>query len=652
MDQNLKHNFQSNFQEEAKSVLEELFEYFPDPIFMYDNNDYLLYANKTCSECHDIPRSNLIGKHITEIFSKDVAELYIEEHKIVKDSLKEKISEYEIEGEDGNAIITYNYVKPFITKENKILGVIGISRNITDLKKLEAIRRNQDKNLKLANDILMNAPDLIFFVDKENKYQLANKKFVQMVNLPLEEILGKTNSELYEPKIANMFDKFNKQVCEKLQEISHESDMIMNDKRVIVKTNKRPFFDDNNVFQGIIGIGREITKERLLEERYFANQRIESLAYLANTFSHDFNNLLGAVSGYTDILLEKETNPEKKLYLERIVATIHKADELTKQIMYLSDFGKINNEFIEINEILTEIVSMARHSTSQNIQFNIELEKKLFPISGDYNQIFQVLMNIITNAVESMPEGGKISIKTKNQEINLEKSEFVMIEITDMGIGISKEDLTKIFDPFFSTKGPTVKHSVRGLGLSMVHRIIQNHNGTIEVISVVDQGTTFRIYLPKNLTLPASPSSKSTQTLKKKTSKTLVKKRKKSKTGTKKRKLVLVIEDNSDLLEIMKIRFDKEKINGLYTEYPLEGIELFKKHRNNIDLVVLDYIMPEMTGLEVYSILKEIQKDVKVVLVTGYAKNAIKSKDIGILEIMSKPLNYDSFLSKITAIMN
>lgn len=294
-----------------------------------------------------------------------------------------------------------------------------------------------------------------------------------------------------------------------------------------------------------------------------------------------------------------------------------------------------------------KIISIIRHSSSNFIDFELNLDKNLFSISGDYNQIFQVLMNILTNAVESMPIGGKIKINTKIQIINLEKSEFIRIEIADQGVGIAKDDLAKIFDPFFTTKRPTDKQFIRGLGLSMVHRIVQNHNGMIEVVCNEDLGTTFKIYLPKgsktisttttNIDVPIKPK---VHTKKKKSTKTKIKKN-----------LILVIEDNVDLLEIMKIRLERENIKGIYCNNPLDGITKFKENKQLINLVVLDYLMPEMTGLEVFRILKEIEDDIKVILVTGYAKDAIKSKDIGIIDIMSKPLNYGNFLSKIYSII-
>ncbi len=640
-----KNNKNNPIQDYFTIALEELFEKFPDPIFLYDTDDNFLYVNKAFADFHGLVQDEIKGKHISDIFPESIAELYKQEHNLVKKNLTEKLTEYDLKDINGNEVISLSYVKPFINKNGKILGVIGFARNIRDLKNLEEVRKKQDKSLKLANDILMNAPDLIFYIDKESRYQFVNKKYAEIGGLSYDDILGKKNKEIYEKVIADRFDETNQMVFNTLKEISYESDLVMNDRRIIVNTIKHPFLDENGLLQGIIGISREITKERLLEERYFSNQRIESLAYLANSISHDFNNILGAISGYTELLLQNEKNDEKSAYLERIGNVITKGNEITKSIMNLSDFGKIKNEPIKINKLIPEVVSIVKSSSS--IKFRLNLEKILYPISGDQNQLFQVFLNVLTNSIESMPKGGNIEIKTSNQLINVEKGEFVLIEVIDQGTGIPEEDLTKIFDPFFSTKNPS-DNQIRGLGLSMVYRIIQNHNGMVELVNNIDTGCTCRIYLPKSDSKsPKEPLNKTKSTNKR------VKTESNTKTERdKKNSIILVIEDNADLLEIMKIRFGQENINGLFSSNPKEGIELFKKNKDKISLVILDYLMPELTGLEVFRRLKKINPKINAILVTGFAKDAIKSKDIGIIEIMSKPLDYNCFFNKIASVIN
>lgn len=497
-------------------VLAELFENFPDPIFYYNTEDIFLYVNKSFAKFHGLEQSDIIGRHVSDLFDKKQADIYIGEHDKVKKTQKALISENSIRDINNNTITSISQTDVVKNKKGEIIGVLGFARNITEFKKLEEHQKEQEI-------------------------------------------------------------------------------------------------------------------------------RLESMTYVANNFAHNFNNLLGSILGYTELLQQSELDPVKMSYLEKIILLINQGKSTTTKISNLTDQGKLEEKIIYINRLLKEITTELNVSKIYNIKSKFELAVNLYSFKGDEAKIHTLFSNIISNAFESMIEGGILEIKTSNVNITNHKKlidgDYIKIEIHDEGRGITPDLLPDIFNPFVTDKKKSNIGYNIGLGLTTAKKIVTDHKGLIEVNSIVGKGSTFSIFLPK-----FEEETKIRKTKKGKVKKVIKKKLTQSKT-------ILIIDDNIDLLEIMKINLSKEGFNILYSSNANEGIQLFKEHLIEISLVILDYLMPDKNGLEVFEELKEINPKIKVILVTGYTKDMLSMKEAGIIDIITKPFNFKAFSKKVSSII-
>lgn len=382
-------------------------------------------------------------------------------------------------------------------------------------------------------------------------------------------------------------------------------------------------------------------EKKQLQEQLFQSQKLESLGRLAGGIAHDFNNLLTGIMGYAEILKMKLT---KNQQLEsRAADTIYKnsiaAQELTKRLLGFARKGKYNPVSLSLNDTIKDTISVLEKIFGKNIRLKFDLAPQIKWIDADENQITQVLTNLIINAKDAMPEGGEITFNTRNVDISEENSSiypeiikpgpYVKLSISDTGIGMTKEILNQIFEPFFTTKE---KDKGTGLGLATVYGIIKNHEGYVFCQSQPNKGTTFDIFLP--------PGEKG-----------LIKKEKKNKnitgSGT-----ILVVDDEESILKVSKDFLVRLGYKVLSTKNCNEAVETYTNNTHQIDLVLLDIIMPGKDGLETLQELKKINPHVKVLFFSGFSKNKKINEVLeeGVVEFIEKPFNMN-LLSAIVSKM-
>ena len=384
------------------------------------------------------------------------------------------------------------------------------------------------------------------------------------------------------------------------------------------------------------GIVEDITKRKSLEEQLFQSQKMESIGRLAGGVAHDFNNILTSIMGFAEIL--KLKYDDATTVTGRAAEAIYKgsirAANLTKQLLGFARGGKYESKPLDINNVIREIINMSEKIFEKSIDVTLNLDEKVKNIEGDLNQINQVFTNLIINAKDAMPTGGKLSFKTENFVLDDDhkdifpdpkSGDYVKISVSDTGIGMSKQIKDNIFEPFFSTKG---EGKGTGLGLATVYGIIKNHKGYIFCESEPGHGTTFSIYLP------ATEKKEIAQETKGKYIKG---------TGT-----ILVVDDEEFVREMTKNWLKEIGYNVLIAENGLEAVDIYKIRKNEIDLILLDMIMPKMAGKETYSNLKKIDPDVKVIFMSGYNKDDMNSDNYykDIVGFIQKPFRLEE-LSKI-----
>ena len=374
-------------------------------------------------------------------------------------------------------------------------------------------------------------------------------------------------------------------------------------------------------------------------------QKIEAVGQLAGGMAHEFNNYLGIVLGYSELLLEEAGATEGlRRNVAEIKAATQRAASVTRQLLALSRRQVLEPRVLDVNAVVWETHKLLRRLIPGNIDLVPVLEPNLQPVKVDPAQIQQILINLVVNARDAMPQGGKVVIETANVEldeeyagrhIEVQPGSYVMLAVSDDGPGIDAQTQARIFEPFFTTKG---EGKGTGLGLSTVYGIVRQSGGHITVESALRKGTRFRIYLPPTaateLKLLDETPPIQTEVL-----------------GT---ETVLVVEDEPALCRLISVSLEKRGYTVLAAEDGTEAIRILENNRDDIDLVVSDIMMPKLNGLELREKAILVRPDLRFLFISGYAEDTIGRtahlpQDAGYLE---KPFLPIELARKVRTLLN
>ncbi len=378
--------------------------------------------------------------------------------------------------------------------------------------------------------------------------------------------------------------------------------------------------DDYGKVINSIGIVQDITEIKLQEEekkeferKMFQIQKMESIGQLSGGIAHDFNNQLAAIMGYSELLKKKLDDPQLIKYIDKMIKVLENSSLLTRQLLSFARKGNYNKKTINIVNIVDDVIDILNHSVDKRITTERKFDLHDAYINGDYTNIQNAVLNIALNSRDAIEGKGKILFQITSEAFDRENNfengflispgNYIKLKIIDTGYGMNKETLGRIFEPFFTTK--TVGKGT-GMGLASVFGIIKSHNGAIEVKSELNKGTEFSLYLPcieNSSTGMKDPEIFSIRE------------------NFQKKLSVLIIDDNMEFAEVLKEHLEQAGHNARIFNSGTSGIEYFFEKYRNTDIVVLDYMMPDMTGKEVYDELKLIKPDQKFILSSGYNTN-------------------------------
>ena len=390
---------------------------------------------------------------------------------------------------------------------------------------------------------------------------------------------------------------------------------------------------------------RDITEQNKLQKQFIQSQKMESIGTLAGGIAHDFNNLLTAIIGNNDMLLtEISEDDPKREYTEEIKQATQRAVSLTRQLLAFSRKQVTQPLVINLNEILPDLEKMLRRLIGENITLETILNPALWNVKIDTGQMEQVIMNLVVNARDAMPKGGNLTIETTNIDLDEDYFQdhgvenppgpYVMMAISDTGIGMDKEIQSHIFEPFFTTKG--IGRGT-GLGLSTVYGIVKQNHGYIWAYSEPGQGTTFKVYLP-------SVGEDAVSVEEKKISKDKL-------TGS---ETVLIVEDDSSIRKLARKVLQAYGYNVLDAEEGEQALRIIEEHEGPIHLLVTDVVMPKMSGRELAERLQSLRPEVKVIYMSGYTDDAIAHH--GVLEqgvnFIEKPFTPKGLARKVREVLD
>ncbi|HVV93698.1 MAG TPA: PAS domain-containing protein [Hyphomicrobiales bacterium] len=377
--------------------------------------------------------------------------------------------------------------------------------------------------------------------------------------------------------------------------------------------------DDEGDGEAAIVYALDTTEQRALEMQFTQSQKMQAVGQLAGGVAHDFNNVLTAIIGYSDLLLasHRPTDPSFQDIMQ-IKQNASRAAGLVRQLLAFSRRQTLRPQVLAIGEVIAELRMLLARLLGEKIKLEVVHGRDLWPVKADLNQFEQVIVNLAVNARDAMPGGGTLTIRTRNlaggeaSELSRQEvpaGDWVMVEVEDTGTGIAKDIIDKIFEPFFSTKEVG---KGTGLGLSTVYGIVRQTGGYVHVESELGRGTEFRIFLPRHVAeagqaeLPAEPAPAAAPT---------------DLTG---RGTVLLVEDEDAVRSFATRALESRGYTVLSAASGVEALELLDSGAEGIDLVVSDVVMPEMDGPTLLKELRRRRPDLKVIFVSGYAEDAFK----------------------------
>jgi PAS domain S-box-containing protein len=625
-----------------KKRLESLINYSSLAIVTLDEQHNIISCNQDFEKLFLYEESEIVGKNLDEVISKK---------KHVTEAIsytKKTLTGQAIHGsgkryrKDGELIDVEFHGVPVVI-DGKVVGAYGIYQDITERKRSEAaLQESEERYRYLFNNI----SDFIYTHDLEGRFLTVNRAASKTLGYKPEELIGRPISDFMLPKFRAAFHN------EYLTEIQNKR-WLNGVSKYVAKDGTQHYIEYRNVLVGegqhktfVYGSGREITDRilsqrevRKLEQQLYHSQKMEAIGTLAGGIAHDFNNLLMGILGNASlILLQMDSSHPYYEKLKHIEQYVQNGADLTKQLLGFARGGKYEVKPTDLNEIIKKSSEMFGR-TKKEVVIYPKYQKNIHTVEIDRGQINQVLLNLYVNAWQAMPEGGDLYIQTKNTILDenyvkpykLKAGRYVSITVTDTGIGMDETTQKMIFDPFFTTK--EMGRGI-GLGLASVYGIIKSHEGIINVESKEGRGTTFTIFLPA-------------------TEKKIIPKEPLPEESLKGGETLLVVDDEDMILDTCKHLLEGMGHKVLIAKSGKDALEIYEKNRDEIDMVILDMIMPVMGGGETYDRLKEINPKVKVLLASGYSLNGQASEimDRGCNGFIQKPFDMNNLSRKIKEIL-
>jgi len=484
-------------------------------------------------------------------------------------------------------------------------------RDITARKRTEeALRRSE----AFFTSMVENLPNMVFVKDATDlKFVRFNKAGEDLLGHPREALIGKNDYDFFSKEEADFFTENDRQVLQsgRLMDIPEESIQTRNKGARTLHTKKVPIFDTDGAPQFLMGISEDITERKQLEAQFQQSKKMEAVGRLAGGVAHDFNNLLTVINGYSEILLNQlpPGDPLSAMAKETLQAG-ERARSLTGQLLAFSRRQILRPQPLDLNDPIRSISSMLERLLGETIVLAIDLEPNLWTIHSDKGHIDQVLMNLAVNARDAMPNGGDLTIATRNVVVTrtqptgpgmVPPGEYVQVSMGDNGQGMSQDTLAHLFEPFFTTKP---EGTGTGLGLATVHGIVTQSRGTIVVDSALGQGTTFHLYFPR-FVAPLAPPQASSQGHRTIGSET-----------------VLVVEDQDSVRNVIIHGLKHQGYQVTAAAGGEEALRLAGSLPEPIQVLVTDVIMPHMTGPVLAQRLRQIWPGLLVLFMSGYTDQA------------------------------
>ena len=576
---------------------------------------------------------------------------------------------YEDEGwrvrKDGRRFLASGVIAAFYDAQGDLQGFTKVTRDITEqranqmaLKDLAVSLEDQVKarvqelreSEARLQGFIRHSPAAISFKGLDGRFMLLNPRAEALIGRPLQDILGRTNEDLFPPEACAQAGAMERRVVQLKQDIQVEEHWVRHDGVAFdLIVDRFPLVDATGHGWGLGILATDITGRKQADRALLQRQKLESLGVLAGGIAHDFNNLLGAMQGNVELAMTEATLDAAMPYLETLKGLMAQGSGLLRQMLAYSGQGKSGVRILDLNRLVEEMAHLLGTSISKKASMRLDLHPHLPSMEADPVQIQQVVMNLVINASEALGEqAGVITLATRPEVVGQDAINLICpgqsihpglhvgLEVSDNGSGMTAEVLKQIFEPFFTTK-----FTGRGLGLAAIHGIVRGHQGCIHVSSAPGRGSTFKLLFPaaRGQAGPAAsdpPLSRSLAAVTGATGK------------------VLVVDDEKEMRAVMVAALGRAGLPSLQARDGLEALGVFQAHRDQIRLILMDLTMPAMDGEEACRELRRRGADVPIVLCSGFNEPEALSRFDGLdlAGFLQKPFGLGAMVDLVRRLLS
>ena len=547
-----------------------------------------------------------------------------------------------VNGSNGAVWVEINTFPLVDAETGKIEGVVEHGRDVTERRQVEEALRESEERYRTLFD---QSKDGVYITTRDGKLVEGNQAYLDILGLSREEANDLDILEIYPEPAAENRQRFREAIERTGSVKDYELKLKTKDGRLIdcLSTSMVKKAPDGTAI-GYQGIVRDITEFKRLQHQLIQAQKMEGIGTLAGGLSHDFNNILTIVQGYAELLIMDLDQGDPRLGdLLKIIEAAKTGSELVRGLLAFSRKSEIQLRPIDLNEQVEQIRLFLSRTIPKMIRIDVISEAKPTTINADPSQIGQVLMNLAINAKDAMPDGGVITIKTRNITADeeycrmcpgLKPGAYILLSVSDTGCGIDKDTLEHVFEPFFTTKE---MGAGTGLGLAMVYGIVKQHGGDVICLSQPGVGATFNIYWPA---LQGNDTGIAATTL--------------EGLAMGGNETILLVDDEAPIRSLGVRLLGKGGYTVLTAPDGQAALEMYERHGSEISLVILDLLMPEMGGKQCLEKLLKIDPKLKVIIATGYSADQMKeiASGNGARGFLRKPFQLVQMLNTVREVLD
>ncbi|MEW6734202.1 MAG: response regulator [Acidobacteriota bacterium] len=561
--------------------------------------------------------------------------IHLEDREQAINSYKQAVSEkknyqleYRLIAADNN-IVWVREIVTVVMEDNRVVRLRSLIVDITERKQAEERIHEQAALLDIA-------PDAIMVCDLEEKIVYWSRGAEHLYGWHSGEVIGCNASELlYKSSLLQLQEAFHN-VLEKGEWTGELQQLTKNGREIAVESRQVLVRDSQGQAKAQLIVNTDITEKKKLAAQFLRTQRMESIGTLAGGIAHDLNNALTPIAMATQFLEDRVIDEGDKQCLNIIKTCVTRSSEMVKQVLSFVRGVEGERIAIQLKHMVGELTKVLQQTLPKSIKISTSISRELWLVNGDATQLYQVLMNLCINARDAMTAGGELKIVAENILINEMNSSahpgvslgrFVLITVTDTGKGIPAEMIDKIFEPFFTTKDIG---KGTGLGLSTALSIVRSHDGFIDVKSEYGKGTEFHIYLPAGVAQPSASSQRQVEL------------------PTGNGEMILIVDDEAAIREITKSTLAAYGYNVLTASDGAEALAICAKNIGQIDLVLMDLMMPVLDGVATIKTLEKLDPNLKIIPTSGLLTKAdVDMPSVRVKAFLPKPYTTESLLKTV-----